>query len=150
MQIPEWMIGEFEKGQCPYCKKSLSEKGVQTHGIREEMSKSKKKVRYSHFYDYKCPKCKNRSVFSFPTTLKEFINDMIDLANQAMPTQLSDGSMPEVDDQPDVNSRKSGITDEEVDDVKKSLNESEDLKDFFRKIGIDMKVTKSEKDDENK
>lgn len=149
MQIPEWMSGEFEKGQCPYCKKTLSDKGVQTHGIREELSKSKKKVRYSHFYDYKCPKCKNRSVFSFPTTFKEFINDMVNLANQSMPTQLSDGTRAEVDDQPSTE-RKSGITDEEVEEVKKSLDESEDLKEFFRKIGIDMKEPKSEKDDENK
>ena len=44
MRLPEWMKGEFEKGECPYCKKHLSEKGVKSHGIKEERSKTKHKI----------------------------------------------------------------------------------------------------------
>lgn len=152
MKLPEWMKDEFEKHECGYCKKPLMEKGVETHGIREEKTKSKKKIRYVHFYDYRCPKCKNRSIFSFPTTFKEYIQDMIELANLEMPPQLTDGTEPEVDNSyPDFPPRKSGITDEEFNEAKRILDESEDLKDFFGKIGIPMDTPSKEKpEDENK
>ncbi len=152
MRLPEWMKDEFEKGECPYCESSLSEKGVQSHGIKEERSKTKKKIRYVHFYDYKCQKCKDTAVFSFPTTFKEFITDMIELSNMDMPPQLHDGETTETDVDSDdipVPNKKSGISDDEVSEVKKTLEESDGLKDFFGKIGIDIRTNK-EKPDESK
>jgi ribosomal protein S27E len=146
MKLPEWMRGQFEKGECPYCKKPLTEKGVQTHGIKEESAKSKKKTRYIHFYDYKCLKCKNRFVFSFPTTFREFIGDMMELAGLS-----NDGDTGEIDESDFYlpQKKKSGITDDEVSEVKRILDESDDLKDFFGKIGIPMNKPKDQPD-ENK
>lgn len=139
MKLPKWMRDEFEKNVCPYCKEMLQEKNVKSHGIREERSKTKKKLRIVHFYDYKCTKCKNTCTFSFPTTFREFIQDMMELASYVMPPQLTDGTEPEMDDSfPEPEPRKSGITDEEVAEAKKVLDECEDLKDFFGKLGIPM------------
>lgn len=142
MKLPEWMRGQFEKGECPYCKKPLTEKGVQTHGIKEETAKTKKKIRYIHFYDYKCTKCKNLFVFSFPTTFRDFIEDMMELSGiKEINSEIDDSDfyIPQ--------KKKSGITDEEVSEAKKILDESEDLKEFFGKIGIPMNKPKDKDED---
>lgn len=138
------MKEEFEKNVCTYCKELLQEKGVKSHGIREERSKTKNKIRIVHFYDYKCAKCKNTCTFSSPTTFKEFIQDILELASYVTPPQLTDGTEPEIEDIFQNVEPKGGITDEEFNAVKKTLDECKDLKDFFGKIGIPMDGEKNE------
>jgi len=153
MKLPKWMHDNFEKGECPVCKSALSEKGVQSHGIRDEKSKSSKhKMNYTHFYDYKCEKCKQRLVFSFSTSLKDFIQDMQELESAEMPPQLSKevDDSEELDDNADFIPKKSGISDEEVLELKKVLKGSYGLKEFFAKIGIPLTEVSGKEISENK
>lgn len=140
--LPKWMQDVLEKACCPFCKATLTKSGVFGLGMREE----KKKMTFC--YEYKCSKCKNCSIFTgFPTSWHEFISDIIEIAQKADES----GDAP-VDEMKDLMTSKESpikkkISKEEVTDALKTLNESEDLRDYFTKIGIEMNLPESTTDE---
>jgi hypothetical protein len=127
-KLPKWVADTFDQSSCPFaeCKKKLESQGVAAVGIREELEPGTKKLILSFFYEYKCPHCSNRSVFTgFPTSLEDFIGDMIEIAN--LPTdKLVNESQP-----------KSKISPSEIKEARRFIRKVKDFKDFMKFFGID-------------
>ena len=150
--LPKWIKEFFDKSLCPYCKKSLKSEGVCGIGIREE--KSENKSIHSFFYQYKCSNCSNWSVFTgFPTTYEDFIADIIEVAKLPMPTmddireleKEMEGIEGTEGNPPNIHRKKSGMTDQEVRDFKKMIDDNEY---FLAELGFNMDL--EEEQDENK
>lgn len=128
--LPKWMKDFFINSVCPFCKKSCKRKGVYGLGVREEEHNKKGHTKI-FCYEYKCPYCNNRSVFTgFPTSFEDFIADMIDIAD--IPIMMDD---PEVES-PNTTSKTGGMSDQEIENAKKMISDSHFFDDLLGKLGI--------------
>lgn len=130
LKLPRWVQEVFDQSACPFrdCRKKLENQGVIAVGAREEKHPETKQELLSFFYEYKCPHCRNRSVFTgFPTTLEDFIGDMIEISNS---TDFAEQKVMYPD-------RRSKISTSEVKDALKFMRQSNDFKDFMHFFGID-------------
>jgi hypothetical protein len=139
MKIPDWMKRQFSKADCSHCHKKLLRSGIKSHGITEELS-AKNKKRYTHYYQYICPKCSLETRFRFPTDWQEYISSMVEIAEKEW-----------AEDHPQE--AVEGISDMEVENVKKLLDSTEfkvgeDFNAFLSKIGVQTEIEDTE-DDEN-
>jgi hypothetical protein len=135
IHLPKWMREIFDKSFCPEptCRKPLEYKGVYGVGCQEE--KTKKRTRLVFCYNYRCPKCNGRTVFTGPpTNWEEFITDIIEISE--IPDSASKLPQAEADEAPPPAKSKSKISPSEVSELKNILDESDNLKDFFNKLGI--------------
>lgn len=161
--LPKWVLDVLNQSFCPNekCNKPLTKRGVVGIGIREEVVKRRKMQ--SFCYEYDCPYCKQKTAFTgFPTTFNDFILDLIDLSEsfpeKDMPEfvgEVMDGPK-DMDDDSDYDEtpkhrwppKKSRITEKEMKECIKFLNETEFYDDFLEKLGI--KKLDKEAPDENK
>lgn len=122
MKLPNWMSRQFNKAKCSHCGEKLNPKGVTTHGITEE--KVKKSLILYHFYQYMCSKCNSETRFKFPTDWPDFIDSIVDVAESEM-------MLP-----PQPEEKSSFIGDDEVEELKEMLDNSEYFEDFLNQIGV--------------
>lgn len=126
MKLPKWLDDAFAQSFCisEKCERKLHRKGVIGVGIREEAQAGSDETILSFCYEYRCPYCGNRSVFSgFPTTIEDFVADMMEI-----------GGFPidEVDEPP----KKSKISNSEVSEAKRIINNSKNFEELMEKMGI--------------
>lgn len=145
IHLPNWLKEAFTKQACYKCKAALDKKGVTAIGISEEKQKKQKKATLSIFYEYHCPHCKSRATFTgFQTDWDDFISDMVDVARASnspetpdeLPQAEADDEVAEAPAETAPKTKRKGMSNVEIQDVMKDLNESADLKDFFTKLGI--------------
>lgn len=155
IHLPKWLKEAFSKQACYKCLESLDKKGVIAIGIAEEKNKKLKKPYLALFYEYKCPHCKSRSTFTgFQTDWDDFLADVVDIARASTPTPPEDLPQAEADTPPEAEEAKAapkpkknkGMSNTEIQDVLKDLNESADLKDFFIKMGIVLETKRTDEE----
>jgi phage FluMu protein Com len=163
MKLPDWIEAEFQKRPCPHCKKLLNLKGVIAQGIRDE---PRVKTKLLHFVEYKCSSCKQITFFTVPITLEEFVDGMqsiLDPQSEQM-TEEDEEFLNNLDPESlnldelekelgmKKSKKKSQITDEEVNSLKKILDNTEYYEDFLDKLNIDIHPNQKDKDskDEDK
>jgi CRISPR/Cas system-associated protein Cas10 (large subunit of type III CRISPR-Cas system) len=129
IKLPVWVREIFGQSVCPFktCQKKLTEENVIAVGIRNEESKEDGEI-LSFFYEYRCPHCGKRSVFTgFPTSMEDFISDLIDLNDEDE----------EDDEEMEVpGEKKSKISSAEIDAARKLLRKSKNYKEFMGYFGI--------------
>jgi hypothetical protein len=161
--LPKWIKEIFDKGSCPHCKKNLQKKGVFGVGIREE--KVKKKKSYSFCYEYTCPSCSERTVFTgFPVTFEDFIGDLIDISEIFPETSGKMEELTEADyegmeegfgddtEEPTAippKKKPTGMTDKEAKEGMKLIQETKYYEDLLDKLGI-KKLDRESREDESK
>ena len=148
LNLPKGIQRILDESVCPVCQEKADKNGVFAVGIREELHPKFKKTYLSFFFLYMCAKCKKPCTFSgIPTTIEDFIGDMIEVANSPMPTDTKnvDSSFFESGIQ---ETEDSGISAKEIRDFKKMLNATEFYEDFLEKIGINRSDI-NKKDDKN-
>lgn len=122
--LPSWMKDGFKNSACPYCHAPCKASGVYGVGIREE--NTPQGTIKTFCYEYKCVDCNKRSVFTgFPTSYEEYISDLIEIAEVS-------GEDPKEE----MRNEKSEMTDKEVKQLYKMMNDTEYYEDFLDKLGI--------------
>lgn len=126
--LPKWMKDGFRKSSCPHCKKTCKKRGVYGVGIREEVGKNDEVVK-SFCYEYRCPFCDKRTVFTgFPSSYEDFVNDLIEIAQIPIIEEEAVEAPPET--------KAGGMSDKEVEEGKKIIEETDYFEDLLSKLGI--------------
>lgn len=137
--LPRWMRDAFKNSVCPYCEAPCERRGVFGIGVREQQRK-KKGLIFTFFFEYRCHECEKESIFpGFDTSFDSFIGDCIDISEMPF-----DESEKKVKQKP-----PEGMTDGEVADGKKMLNDCETFIEFLDRMGITEQYNLPEEEDEN-
>ena len=121
----------------------MVKEGVYAIGISEETSKNNK-IYLSFFYNYNCPHCKRKATLTgFPVNMEDFVADITDIM------QMDEEDLDIFGDIKKKKTKKSNISDQEVDTFKEQLKKISSHEDFLKKIGIDIdSINKMEKDND--
>lgn len=145
MELPGWLHEFREKAHCPNCSNKLSKKGVFGIGIREEIIRNKKIT--SFCFEYLCPSCKNRTVFTgFPLTMEQFAESVGELimSSQNAESEASD----EQETLKPKSKRKTTISDSEIKKFSKTLQKMQSHEEFLEKLGINIQELKKYKNED--
>jgi len=146
INLPKWLQRVLDESVCPACQAKADKTGVFALGVKEEIHSKTKKTFLSLFFLYTCNKCKKASTFSgLPTSFDDFIENMLEVANSPTPSTVDNQSGEIFEDD-----NEQGISDKEVQELKKSLKASKYFEDFLTDIGIDKSDLDKKDDDENK
>ncbi len=146
INLPKWIQRILDESVCPACEAKADKTGVFALGIKEEIHSKTKKSFLSIFFLYNCNKCKKASTFSgLPTSFDDFIENMLEVSNSPTPStaDCQSSDLFEIDEE-------QGISDKEVQELKKSLKTSKYFEDFLTDIGIDKNdLNKKDDHDDN-
>lgn len=138
--LPRWMREAFKHSICPYCDSACKKTGVFGIGIRENANNTEQN-RFTFFFEYHCHKCEKNSIFpGSETSFDEFIGDCIDIAEMPFEEQSKEKKKVKAE----------GMTDKEVADAKKLLNECSTFDEFLYRTGISEQFNIEDKKDEEK
>ena len=147
MELPGWLNEFRDRSRCPNCSHKLSKKGVFGLGIREEIHKGKKVT--SFCFEYLCPSCDNRSVFTgFPITFEQFIESIADLAKPVDNIESYETDSEDIQEEvKPQKKKKAGITDNEMKKFSKELKDIQSHEEFLEKLGINIQEYKKRKNE---
>lgn len=130
----------FKNSVCPHCDAPCIKRGVFGIGVREQQRKKRGTV-FTFFFEYHCHNCDKQSVFpGFDTSFDDFIGDCIDISEMSFDEEKK----------PAIKKEPEGMTDKEVADGKKLLNDCETFQEFLDRMGISEQYNaEEEEEDEN-
>ena len=139
IDLPQWLEDRIEEMECPNCSRNIQLKSIIGIGIKEyDNKKNKKKDRVSYLViEHTCEYCHKTYGFDISICdVKEFVFDMMEkygLINDGCDqTETSDAKK----ESKKSRSKKSGISQSEVDSFRMTLKDCKSWTDIMNKVGI--------------
>tara|TARA_Y100000310_G_scaffold276926_1_gene294431 strand:- start:2456 stop:2929 length:474 start_codon:yes stop_codon:yes gene_type:complete len=153
LNTPKWIIDmlEAETFKCPHCGKPFNPAFIQACGLRMSFRKGEGQVLY---VEYHCQRCKKQPSLLelYNLEFDQFARQILEIDEENMITRKKDFfKHDKKDKRKKKSSRKSKITQAEIDSVKKLLKESPTHIDFLTSLGMspeDIEI-KSSKENES-
>lgn len=135
--LPHWAVPFLNNQDCPHCKSKTEVAGVIGIGVRQKDYKvsSPSKGDFVMTFEYVCASCSKKSLWIADPNEQKL--DLTAILEQIISAQgLHSGK----------NISKSKISDKEINDLKKALNNSKTYEDILRYLGIEIESDNDKKE----
>lgn len=131
-KVPEWLVSLAKGYKCPKCNLPININRIMSLGVKESHQYKGREV---VFFEYFCDNCQDSCIFELDfTDSDDFIPKMVDSLFDQQGGEDIDDIVDEYYSQSKV--KRSGITDDEIKNIKKFLSSCKHWEDFLKEIGL--------------
>jgi hypothetical protein len=123
--VPQWIIRIIETRKCSHCQSKAKKEDIEAFGIRRVVNTS------TYYVEHKCHSCEKRTITSFG---KEKRATPIDLAYEIIEHEQRNRRAKRAKSL-EAHSAKGEIGEEEVEELRKFMGETDAHEDFMKFIG---------------